>query len=87
MKSCRFAVTPTESATSNEKLQIYCHTLLRLYCNDPKFLDRQIWANSVGPDQTAPEGDSDQGLICVMPSCLHFWVHYCMLKAIVQILG
>ena len=22
------------------------------YCNDPKFLDRQVWANSVDPDQT-----------------------------------
>ena len=22
--------------------------------NDPKFLDRQVWANSVDPDQTAP---------------------------------
>ena len=25
-----------------------------LYPNDPKFLDRQVWANSVDPDQTAP---------------------------------
>ena len=24
------------------------------YCNDPKFSDRQVWANSVDPDQTAP---------------------------------
>ena len=23
--------------------------------NDPKFSDRQVWANSVDPDQTAPE--------------------------------
>ena len=28
------------------------------YCNDPKYSDRQVWANSVDPDQTA----SDQGL-------------------------
>ena len=27
-----------------------------MYCNDPKFLDRQVWANSVDPDQTAPLG-------------------------------
>ena len=27
------------------------------YCNDPKFSDRQIWANSVDPDQTAPDQD------------------------------
>ena len=26
------------------------------YRNDPKFLDRSIWANSVDPDQTAPRG-------------------------------
>ena len=26
------------------------------YCKDPKFLDRQVWANSVDPDQTAPRG-------------------------------
>ena len=25
-----------------------------LYRNDPRFLDRQVWANSVDPDQTAP---------------------------------
>ena len=31
----------------------YC---LRLqdYHNVPKFLDKQLWANSVDPDQTAP---------------------------------
>ena len=26
------------------------------YHNDPKFSDRQVWANSVDPDQTAPRG-------------------------------
>ena len=26
------------------------------YCNDPKFLERQVWANSADPDQTAPRG-------------------------------
>ena len=26
------------------------------YRNDPKFLDRQVWANCVDPDQTAPRG-------------------------------
>ena len=26
------------------------------YRNDPKFLDRQVRANSVDPDQTAPRG-------------------------------
>ena len=26
------------------------------YCNDPKFSDRQVWDNSVDPDQTTPRG-------------------------------
>ena len=26
------------------------------YRNIPKFLDRQVWGNSVDPDQTAPRG-------------------------------
>ena len=26
------------------------------YCNDPKFSDRLVWANSADPDQTAPRG-------------------------------
>ena len=30
--------------------------MLFAYCNDPKFLDRQVWANSADPDQTAPTG-------------------------------
>ena len=28
------------------------------YRNDPKFLDRQVWANSADPDQIAPEEQS-----------------------------
>ena len=34
--------------------------------NDPKFSDRQVWANTLDPDQTAP----DQGLHC-LPFGLH----------------
>ena len=26
------------------------------YRNDPKFSDRQVWANSADPDQTVPRG-------------------------------
>ena len=26
------------------------------YHNGPKFLDRQVWANIVDPDQSAPRG-------------------------------
>ena len=36
------------------------------YGNDPKFSDRQVCANSVDPDQTAPEEQSDQGLHCLL---------------------
>ena len=45
----------------------------RSYRNDPKFSDRQVWANSVDPDQTA-----DQHLDC-LPFCI-FWTHYSMVK-------
>ena len=38
----------------------------KIYCNDPKFSDRQVWANGVDPDQTT----SDQGLRC-LPFRLH----------------
>ena len=34
----------------------YVYFLALTYCNDPKFLDRQVLANSVNPDQTAPRG-------------------------------
>ena len=27
-----------------------------MYCNDPKFSDRLVWANNADPDQTAPIG-------------------------------
>ena len=43
------------------------------YRNDPKFSDRQAWANSADPDQTAPRGleeQSDQDLHC-LPFHLH----------------
>ena len=33
------------------------------YCNDPKFSDRQVWANRADPDQTA-----DQRLDFAIPS-------------------
>ena len=43
-----------------------------MYRNFPKFLDRQVWANSADPDQTAPTGavwllheQSDQRLHCL----------------------
>ena len=32
----------------------FCNEASLHYCNDPKFLDRQVWTNSVDPDQTTP---------------------------------
>ena len=45
--------------------------------NDPKFSDKQAWANSVDPDQTAPL--SGQGLHC-LPFHMYFWTHYSMVE-------
>ena len=56
--------------------------------NDFKFSDRQVWANSVAPFQTAPLGkqcrprseeQSDHSLHC-LPFCLHFLTHYSMVE-------
>ena len=33
--------------------------------DDPKFSDIYAWANNADPDQTALEGQSDQGLHCL----------------------
>ena len=31
--------------------------ILFMYSNEPKFLDKQVWANSVDQDQIAPHGE------------------------------
>ena len=38
------------------RLKTYFAPLAIKYCNDPKFSDRKLWANSADPDQTAPRG-------------------------------
>ena len=61
------------------------------YRNDPKFSDRQVYANSADPDQTAPRGavwpgseeQSDLGQIRVYTVCntiCIFWMHYSTVK-------
>ena len=50
------------------------------YSNFPKFSDRQVWANSADPRQTAPRGESDQGL-----HCLQFPLH--LLDALLETLS
>ena len=57
------------------------------YRNDPKFSDRQVWVNSVDPDQTAPRGTVWSGsTLFVIPSapfgCIILWWSH-----VVQILG
>ena len=44
-----------------------------MYRNDPKFSDRQVWANSVDPDQTAPEADTKLKVFkaVVLPTLLY----------------
>ena len=44
-----------------------------IYHNDPKFLDRQVWANSADPDQTAPIGGVWSGsTLFAIPAALLF---------------
>ena len=63
------------------------------YRNDPKFSDRQAWANSTDPDQTAPRGGAvsrRSSLIRVCTVCHSVctvchsvcivWTHYCMVE-------
>ena len=46
-----------------------------VYRNEPKFSDRQIWANSVGPDQS-----SLIRIYSVCNSVCLFWTHYSWVK-------
>ena len=43
------------------------------YCKDPKFSDRQIWANNVDPYDTAQEQS-----VCI------FWIYYCIVKPLIS---
>ena len=40
---------------SNEE-EATSYNCQQIYHNFPKFLDRQVWANSTDPDQTTPRG-------------------------------
>ena len=53
----------------------FCHAAAQFttsYFNDPKFSDRQVWANNVDPDpkEQSDQEQSDQG-----PNCLLFHLH------------
>ena len=45
------------------------------YLNFPKFSDRQVWANSADPDQTAPKGSLIRVYTVCNSLCI-FWMHY-----------
>ena len=47
-----------------------------IYCNVPKFMDRQVWANSADPDQ-----QSDQGTPIAIPT------QYCMVRDRAKFIG
>ena len=48
----------------------------RYYCNDPKFSDRQVWANSADPDKTAPtEADWSGSTLFAIP--IVYFVRHC----------
>ena len=55
---------------------------MRCNRNDPKFLDRLVWANSTDPDRSS--------LIRVFTFCNTvriFWMHYSMVKPLFPVLG
>ena len=45
------SVLQTKNRSEPAKKSVFCSP-----GNDHKFLDRQVWANSADPDQTAPRG-------------------------------
>ena len=46
----------THNLCFEQKLVKKNYLKVLVYRNDPKFSDRQFWANSADPDQTAPRG-------------------------------
>ena len=52
--------------------------VVKSYRNFPKFSDRQVWANSADPDQTAPRGAIRVYTVC--HSVCIVWTHYSMVE-------
>ena len=69
---------PTELFGTPERMMMiwlfYEHFNKFRYRNIPKFSDRQVWANSVDPDQTAPRSLIRVYTVC--NSLCIFWMHY-----------
>ena len=55
----------------------FSHSKKQPYRNDPKFSDRQVWANSADPDQTR---SSRIRVYTVCHSVCISWTHYCPVK-------
>ena len=53
------------SCSSVSKLLLLVFSLILIYRNNPKYWDRQAFANSVDPDQMPQNAASDQGLVCL----------------------
>ena len=47
---------------SNHNICFHAEIGKTVYSNNPKYWDRQAWANSVDPDQMPHSAASDQGL-------------------------
>ena len=54
----------------------FCILNIKEYFNDPKILDRLVWANSADPDQAAPRG----AVFTICNTVCTFWMHYSMVK-------
>ena len=52
-----------------------------MYRNDPKFLDRQVWANRVDPDQTLVRVCTVCYSVCI------YWTHYSIVNLHCSIRG
>ena len=51
-----FTVFVTEKVRIKRTVRQKFQKAMYMYHNGPKFSDRQVWANSIDPDQTAPRG-------------------------------
>ena len=65
---------PSEFVHKQDKIQFFIVLVIRMYRNDPKFLDRYAWANSADPDQTAPSSLIRFYTVC--HSVCIVWTHY-----------
>ena len=85
----------------NGYMKLFCHllkvyvniwlttnrTIINYYCMVPKFSDRQVWANSIDPDQTAPRGAVWSGSTLFAILCTSFGQISKLWSHVVQMLG